>query len=120
VLITERRNELPNVWNFILECLGDDAVGRAYIHRLKPNDSINKHHDDIHVKSMNILNRYHIYLDIPDNVELFFDDENVENPLQFKNTLVDFALSRLHYYKNWSNQNWYFIVFDKIEKNHNE
>lgn len=111
IVLNERSEQVPKIWNFICEYTNGNA-GRAYIHRLKPNDTIIKHHDKIHVSALNIKKRYHIYLDIPDNAQLYLDDGLVDSPQKFQFTLVDFALERLHYYKNYSDQTWYFIVFD--------
>ena len=118
--IREQKDQAPMIWKFIQDYLDSHVIGRAYIHRLKPGDSIIKHNDQVHVQSLKIISRYHIYLDIPDSVELFLDDKIEDNPQCFRFTISDFALSRDHYYKNNSDQNWYFIVFDKLEKNIHE
>lgn len=112
----ERPELVPEILDLINNIISPNQLGRAYIHRLKPGDCIEKHSDQIHVKNLNIQDRYHIYFDIPESSVLYVDDSVIENKKQFENSIVNFALSRMHYYKNYSDQNWYFLVFDKINQ----
>jgi hypothetical protein len=118
MMIVERRNQVSKIWNFMCE-FTDHNVGRAYIHRLKPGDKIDSHHDQIQIKKLSIANRFHIYLDIPEKSEIVFDNQTISDCKIFKNTLVDFSLGNLHSYKNLDEINWYFIVFDRIGVSNN-
>lgn len=112
-------NLFPNLMNFIKQKIKNNYLGRVYIHRLKQEQKIIKHRDSVIIDSSNLLHRFHIYLDIPNTVELVVDDAIDSEPQRFKFSLVDFALMRTHYYKNCSAEDWIFIVFDSCSVDHN-
>ena len=92
-------------------------VGRAYWHRLMPGDIINAHNDlqvDF-VRKKILERRYQIYLECPDEC-ILLDDKKHRNVKEIENTVVDFALTKSHYYNNASLTPWYFLVFDALNK----
>ena len=107
----------PFTVNFIKSIAKYNLVGRCYFHKLEPGDKILKHNDQSVTQDMPIKNRYQVYFDIPNDVELILDDQNVENTKIYENSLVDFALNLDHYYENkaTSQASWIFLVFDILE-----
>ena len=92
-------------------------VGRVYWHRLMPGDIISAHNDlwvDF-VRNKILERRYQIYLECPDEC-IFLDDKKHRNVKEIENTIVDFALTKTHYYNNTSLTPWYFLVFDALNK----
>lgn len=106
-------NIFPITELFIKNLFPNDDLGRVYWHNLRPNNKIDLHNDKMFnfVKNNRITNRYQVYLDIPENFVLMFDGQITDHK-NFENSLVDFSLQKNHYYKNTSNENVYFLVFD--------
>jgi hypothetical protein len=110
-------NSLPNTNKIISDIVGSNYIGRVYWHRLMPNDTINAHTDsDIEfVKDNKLIHRYQIYLECVARNIIILDDE-YKNSVEFEYSLVDFALTNTHYYKNKSNKPWYLLVFDAVNQ----
>ena len=103
--------------NIISDTIGSYHIGRVYWHRLMPGDSIDAH-SDIEVKFVKtnkLVHRYQIYLEcMPENILML--DAEYKNNKDFEYTVVDFALTKIHYYKNRSSVPWYLLVFDALNQ----
>lgn len=101
--------------NILKSITGNNAIGRVYWHRLLPGEKINAHTDANipFVRSNKLIHRYQIYLDIDTNVEIFFENRIIDVN-QISNSIIDFPLKSIHYYKNNSNSPLYLLVFDDI------
>lgn len=88
---------------------GYTDVGRAYIHRLNPGQSIDKH-ADIQEKYFFAVDRFQVYLNYPSG--LVINHEGVHGP----NSLMAFNKIDMHEYINNSKENWYLMVFDLERK----
>jgi hypothetical protein len=101
--------------NILKSILGDNKIGRVYWHRLLPGDKINAHTDVYipFVKSNKLKNRYQIYLEIDNDVEIFFDNRIIDG-LKISNSIINFPLKSMHYYRNNGNSTVYLLVFDDI------
>ena len=92
-------------------------IGRVYWHKLMPGDIISAH-DDLEldfIRHKILEHRYQIYLECPDE-SILIDSNVVKDVKKFENTVVDFALTKTHYYNNASLTPWYFLVFDALNK----
>ena len=105
----------PKTHNLLKTLVGKNDLGRVYWHRLLPNNTINPHDDAnlAFVKTGKLQHRYQIYLDVDDEVEIFFGGRIIESGL-ISNSVIDFPLKSMHYYKNNSNSILYLLVFDDI------
>lgn len=112
--LPNRQEFFPKTMNIIEKIINGHQLGRCYIHKILPQCKIRRHNDSVPVAQLKINRRYQIYLDIPHNVEMLLDDKLVPNPGYYQWSLVDFALTQPHSYKNHSDQDWIFIVFDEI------
>ena len=93
-----------------------EILGRRYWHRLHPGNIIEKHDDSDLGFTKHILNRYQIFLDIPDGFEIFCDNE-YKIAKDFENSVADFNLLLPHAYKNSSSETVYLMVFDVFSEN---
>ena len=105
----------PITIKFIKDIIGEYYLGKAFVHRLKTKDRILRHCDLKITEISSLIKRYHIYLNIPVGMEIEFDGAVVDDPSKFRNTLVDFSLKNMHSYKNNSEENFIFIVFDQCK-----
>lgn len=110
-------DSIPVTNNIINEIVEPFNLGRAYWHRLMPSNIITTHTDEnvSFVKNKKLEHRYQIYLDCPLEAILILDDV-VRDVKEFENTVVDFALTKTHYYNNASLTPWYFLVFDALNE----
>jgi hypothetical protein len=108
---------LPDTNKIISDIVGSNHIGRAYWHRLMPENSINFHTDgDIEfVKDNKLIHRYQIYLECTSE-NIIILDGTYKNSVEFEYSVVDFALTNIHYYKNWSSLPWYLLVFDAVNQ----
>lgn len=116
LVVTREKWELfSKTKNILKSIIGDNDMGRVYWHRLLPGDKINAHNDANlpFVQSNKLIHRYQIYLDIDTNVEIFFDNRVIDVN-QISNSIIDFPLKSMHYYKNNSNSTVYLLVFDDV------
>jgi hypothetical protein len=91
-----------------------NGIGRAYIHRLEPGQSIDRHDDRKMQFVTNVLHRYQLFLNIPTGFEIFMDNR-YHNSSDYSNTIIDFNLRLPHEYNNNSNQTVMFMVFDVMK-----
>lgn len=105
----------PKTLNLLKNVVGKSTLGRVYWHRLLPNETINLHSDVelSFVKSGQLKHRYQIYLDIDKDVEIFFADQIIDGS-RISNSVIDFPLKSMHYYKNKSNSTLHLLVFDDV------
>ncbi len=105
----------PKTLNILKSVVGENTLGRVYWHRLLPNETIHLHSDNglSFVKSGQLKHRYQIYLDIDKDVEIYFADRIIEGS-RISNSVIDFPLKSMHYYKNKSNSTLYLLVFDDV------
>ncbi len=110
-------NTLPNTNKIISDIVGSNYIGRAYWHRLMPENQIDFHTDsDIEfVKDNRLIHRYQIYVECTSK-NIIILDGTYKNSAEFEYSVVDFALTNVHYYKNWSNKPWYLLVFDAVNQ----
>lgn len=110
-------NTLPNTNKIISDIVGSNHIGRAYWHRLMPENQIDFHTDsDIpFVKDNRLIHRYQIYLECTSK-NIIILDGTYKNSAEFEYSVVDFALTNVHYYKNWSSKPWYLLVFDAVNQ----
>lgn len=86
------------------------SFGKVYIHRLKPGQSVGRHFDGRNdQKYFKKINRYQIFFNIPALAEIESIPYPEPNSLQLLNH------REYHSYKNLSNEDFYFIVFDLYE-----
>lgn len=111
----DNRKKFPKTMEVIKKLFPKKKFGRIYWHRLLPQNKIDLHTDAAlkFVKNNLIESRFQIYLDIPEDFILMFEGGRVNHKI-FQNSLVNFNLRAPHFYKNNSNQNVYFLVFDVI------
>jgi hypothetical protein len=110
-------DRLPHTKKIIMDTVGPYYIGRAYWHRLLPGDRIDAHTDAAveFVKNNKLEHRYQIYLDcMPENILVL--DNIFQDNKEFEYTVVDFDLTKVHYYKNRSAEPWYFLVFDALNQ----
>ena len=114
-VVTDNWGYFPKTQQLLKNIVGDNALGRVYWHRLLPGDKIDAHTDaDISfVKSGELLHRYQIYLDVNKNVSIIFKNQIIDGTI-ISNSIIDFPLKSIHYYKNNSNVTLYLLVFDDI------
>ena len=114
-VVTDNWKHFPETQQLLKSIVGDNTLGRVYWHRLLPGDKINPHTDANipFVQSNKLIRRYQIYLDIDTNVEIFFDNRIIDIN-QISNSIIDFPLKSMHYYKNNSNSIVYLLVFDDV------
>lgn len=98
-IIRKIMKEISDSYNF-------PNFGRVYIHRLAPGNAIPLHTDS-NRPYYNLINRYHIYLDIPQGLEILHAGYTIE-----EDSIMLFNHKGFHKYTNKSNQNAFFIVFD--------
>ena len=105
----------PKTKNLLQSIVGENTLGRVYWHRLLPGETINPHCDSslTFVQTGQLLHRYQIYLDIDNDVEIFFADKLIDTT-RINNSVIDFPLKTIHYYKNKSSSTLYLLVFDDI------
>lgn len=101
--------ELPNTFR-ILRTIAKEIVlepnfGRAYIHRLPAERRIHPHVDNFDYHKL--IDRYHVYLDIPEKVTIRHNGPTIE-----PNTIIQFDHESEHMYINNSDEALYFMVFD--------
>lgn len=107
---------VPYTMKFIREQFGDPKLGRCYWHKLAPGQQIKPHRDTLgYVSDDTVLTRYQIYLDIPDDFDLIFDEEK-QQPDRWARSLVGFCYKKLHSYSNRSQKDFYILVFDILEQ----
>jgi len=94
------------IYKYVLEFNSNPTFGRVYLHRLHPGGIIPKHQDDNDQPYFSIIKRYQLFLNIPENI--FIESE----PLPLKNSILCFNHLKFHYYKNKSNEDLFFCVFD--------
>ena len=82
------------------------GFGRSYIHRLYPGTDVLPHVDDNDWNYFQLINRHHIYLDIPAQVDITIGNEIRPNSLSL------FRHDLLHAYKNNGDRPFTFLVFD--------
>jgi hypothetical protein len=104
----ENTELFPNIDTFLLGfCLSNKTrLGRTYIHRLKPNQHIDKHADVNEPYFFNVA-RYQIYLNKPLGVRIVHDGPDIP-----AGQLMYFNLFEDHEYINDSNEDFYLLVFD--------
>lgn len=93
----------------IQEEFGYDGIGRAYIHRLKPGEHIDRH-ADVAEEYFFKVDRFQVYLNFPEGMVVQHDGE------QGPNSLIYFNKHVAHEYRNNSQENWYLLVFDLEKK----
>jgi hypothetical protein len=110
-------NTLPNTNKIISDIVGSNYIGRAYWHRLMPLNTIESHTDSQvdFVKDNKLTHRYQIYLECTSENIIILDD-TYKNSVEFEYSIVDFALTNIHYYKNNSSKPWYILVFDELNQ----
>lgn len=101
-------------YNILVNLCDGDRLGRAYIHKLKPNTCIEKHNDKGLLYMKHVKKRMQMYLDIPDECVLLLDNK-MQPTEKFKYKYVDFAWEHDHYYYNGSDKDWVFCVFDILK-----
>jgi hypothetical protein len=106
----------PKSFEIIKELSGINDYGRCYWHTLPPGAVIERHRDvdSSHSYFDFVENRYQIYLDIPDEAIVVIDD-TLQDPSKFRNCILDFNMTRPHYYKNNSKRDFTFAVIDILK-----
>jgi len=106
---------VPYTMEFIRKEFGDKKIGRCYWHKLSPGQQIRPHLDMLdYVDDDTVVTRYQVYLDIPNGVNLVFDEKK-HRPDDWARSLVGFCYSKLHAYENRSLEDFYILVFDILE-----
>jgi hypothetical protein len=106
----------PYLLDIVNTLAGNNDYARCYLHSLAPNNIINEHVDVGPVYFNQILHRYHIYLDIPKGVQIKIDNQQ-QDTNRLKNCILDFNWKKIHSYKNNSNEDFTFAVFDILTPN---
>lgn len=104
-MLQERLPFLTSYIKGMLDLFDSKKVGRAYLYHLGPGLNIFEHTDT--QQYYHITKRYHIYLDIPDGVEIVHSGPPVE-----PNTVIFFNPLQPHAYYNRSTKPLIFAVFD--------
>ena len=86
------------------------TFGRVYLHRLQPGEFVERHYDYNDQPYMSYLTRFQLYSDIPEGNIIEIDPKVEENSFLY------FNHNAWHEYKNHSQSNLYFIVYDLISK----
>jgi len=105
-IIEDNRYEFPTIDKMMNSVVNN--LGRSYVHRLRPGDSIRKHNDSKIGIAPFIKQRYQYFVDIPRGVVINCEGNPKSNEVFLFNHLVD------HSYYNGSNENFYMVVFDDI------
>jgi hypothetical protein len=108
-------DKCPKTHNILQKIADGRPLGRCYWHRLMPGDKIEPHDDTALVSTLagRLAHRYQIYLDSDPNFILSIDDELISSE-QWEYSIIDFALTKRHYYQNNSNKPWFLLVFDVL------
>lgn len=93
----------------IKEHFGYTDVGRSYVHRLQPGQSIDRH-ADVAEEYFYRVDRFQVYLNYPEGLEIVHQGEHGPNALIFFNKQAH------HEYHNRSSEDWYLLVFDLEKK----
>lgn len=80
--------------------------GRSYVHRLRPGDDVSPHKDVNDWNYFQMIDRYHLYIDIPDGANILMG-----GPLA-PNSILLFRHDLIHSYINNSKSTLTFVVFD--------
>jgi len=114
-LVSSNWDKFPKTKLLLDSFNAGNKLGRVYWHRLLPNEIIQPHNDSLipFVSSGQLLFRYQIYLDIDQSIVIYIDGKKIDN-LNIENSLIDFELRNIHYYKNSSNTSFYLLVFDIV------
>lgn len=106
---------VPYTMEFVRKEFGGLQMGRCYWHKLAPGQQIRPHLDDlVYADDDVIVTRYQVYLDIPDEFDLIFDEKRQRTD-QWARSLVGFCYNKMHAYKNRSQEDFYILVFDILE-----
>ena len=103
----------PITMQTIMSIVGTRKLGRIFYHMLRPGDSILRHNDQKVPFRYQIANRYHLYLDIHQDVSILLDEKIIDNS-QMSNSVLDFNWLLDHEYINNSNKPFAFFVFDVV------
>lgn len=99
--------------NLRIEISNNTRFGRTYIHRLDPGKIVGRHRDGSNLYRdpmyFDVVKRYQIYLDIPEQCEIESGSVIAEN------SVVLFDHKSWHSYTNSSDNDLIFIVFDLLE-----
>jgi hypothetical protein len=101
-------------YNYDLNNHSGFGIGRAYLHKLEPNQSIDLHDDRKMQFVVNLLHRYQLFLNVPNEFEIIMDNKKYSSE-ELKNSIVDFNLLLSHSYKNNSDKTVMFMVFDVMK-----
>lgn len=110
-LLLDRCIDWPESNKIIKTYSQNNSWGRSYWHWLKPGDSIDRHHDKNLGFSDKVLHRYQVYLDVPLGCEIWIDEGKFDSRT-LGNCVLNFNMYYEHYYKNNSDQDLIFMVFD--------
>ena len=114
--ISHQQWDLFPTTHAIIKRIVDGAnIGRVYWHRLLPGENILPHSDEAvpFVKSGKLQTRYQIYLDVDEDVLIYFGGDTIKGSV-IENSVIDFPLKTLHYYENKSDKDLYLLVFDTL------
>lgn len=110
-LMVDRYFEFPESYKLLKQFSKDCEIGRSYWHWLRPGDSIDKHNDRNLGFTDQVLHRYQVYTDIPDG-SIISIDEGRFDPITLKNCVLDFNMHYDHFYRNDTDSDLIFMVFD--------
>jgi hypothetical protein len=98
----------------IYEIADGRRLGKCYWHRFTKGAGVDLHEDSYICDHEPVDYRYHIYIDIPPNMDIIYDGE--PKPIEpIQNSIVNFNLLRKHYYKNNDDQPFIVMVFDVLK-----
>lgn len=117
-LSLSRLDKCPKTKIILQKIAGNGLISRCYWHKLMPGDKIERHNDRDLIFVMNgvLAHRYQIYLDSDPRFVLELDGKIVPTK-PWENTVIDFALEKMHFYHNTSDKPWTFLVFDVLHNN---
>lgn len=112
-LLIDRTDQWPVLMQMIHATIGNRQLGRVFYHSLKPGKELLRHNDKKVPFRNQIANRYHLYLNVDNDVDIVLDDELVDNKI-ICNSVLDFNWLLDHGYCNRSQTDFAFVVFDVV------
>ena len=114
------KEKFPDTWKILESLCPGHTFGKIYWHCLPPGHIAKPHTDylNTYIKDGNCFKRYNIFLDIPDNLNLFLDNDLV-NPVEhhsYQYTIFDMAAIEKHSAVNNSSTNFYCMIIDILDK----
>lgn len=109
-------DKFPKTYDILKDIAGHEPLSRCYWHKLMQNEKIDRHDDSLlpFVRKGLLSHRYQIYLNGNSNFILEINNQIIPTK-EWEYSIVNFALTKKHYYFNNSNEPWIFLVFDTLK-----